>query len=380
MAALTSKCIPQTDFDLHGLFGIRLLDAEPRDAAAVARQIGPIQAPLARAPDLTIRFVDQLPLRSTLRYIGLDAAFTEDAFLILRSTHKTATRVQLPMAELGRPCEIICEHGLPAVPLLIAIINLSLVGKGMLPLHASAFNYQGRGVLVTGWAKGGKTETLLSFMAQGARYIGDEWIYLSRDGRMYGIPEPIRLWDWHLQELPQYWKRVRRNDRFRLRSLRLAIELVDRLAGVGSLSRRAAGRVAALLKRQHYVQMPPQQLFGEAFGPLEGSLDVLIFATSHDAPDVVVETIDPAEVAARMVASLQEERSSLWSYYRRFRFAFPKAENELLEHTEQHERALLSEFLANKPAFTVQHPYPISIPSLFKAIGPKLPPLPASRL
>jgi hypothetical protein len=376
MPALMSQRTPQTDFDLHGLFGIRLLDAEPRDAAAVARQIGPIQAPLARAPDLTIQFVDELPLRSTMRYIGLDAAFTEDAFLILRSKHKTSTRVQLPMAELGRPCEIICEHGLPAVPLLMAIINLSLVGKGLLPLHASAFHYQGRGVLVTGWAKGGKTETLLSFMAQGARYIGDEWIYLNRDGRMYGIPEPIRLWDWHLRELPQYWRRVRRGDRFRLRSLRLAIEFVDRLAAgrpsVGSLSQRAAGRVAALLKRQHYVQMPPQQLFGEAFGPLEGSLDVLIFAASHDTPDVVVETIDPAEVAARMVASLQEERSSLWSYYRRFRFAFPMLVNELLEHAEQQERAMLSEFLANKPAFTVRHPYPISIPSLFTAIGPEL--------
>jgi hypothetical protein len=32
----------QIDYDLHGLAGIRLLDAAPADAAAVTRQLGPI--------------------------------------------------------------------------------------------------------------------------------------------------------------------------------------------------------------------------------------------------------------------------------------------------------------------------------------------------
>ena len=36
------------DYDLHGLAGVRLLNATPGDAAVVTRQLGPIQAPLTR--------------------------------------------------------------------------------------------------------------------------------------------------------------------------------------------------------------------------------------------------------------------------------------------------------------------------------------------
>ena len=40
------------DYDLHGLAGVRLLDAAPGDAKAVDRQLGPIRGPLQREPDL----------------------------------------------------------------------------------------------------------------------------------------------------------------------------------------------------------------------------------------------------------------------------------------------------------------------------------------
>ncbi|RIK48482.1 MAG: hypothetical protein DCC57_13410, partial [Chloroflexi bacterium] len=155
------------DFDLHGIAGIRLVDATSADVAAVARQLGPLRSELAREPDLVIRFIDRLPLPSPIRYIGVDdAGFAGDAFLVLRSKHKAQARVQIPLAQVGvQPAEIVCEHGLPAVPLLIAMINLVALSKGVLPMHAAAFSYQGQGILTTGWSKGGKTETLLAFMA-----------------------------------------------------------------------------------------------------------------------------------------------------------------------------------------------------------------------
>src|SRR5262249_27450521 len=161
------------------LAGVRLLDATPREAAAVARQLGPLQAPLAREPDLVLRFVERIPLAGGLRLLGLDeAGFTEDAFLILRGQHKSRARVCVPFERTGSTCEIRGERGLAAVPLLVPILNLTVLGKGALPLHASAFRYRGTGVLATGWSKGGKTELLLSFAANGAQYVGDEWVYV----------------------------------------------------------------------------------------------------------------------------------------------------------------------------------------------------------
>jgi hypothetical protein len=360
------------DFDLHGLVGIRLIDAGPREVAAVRRQLGPIECPFDRPPDIAIRFVDRLATRGRLRLVGLDAAWTDDAFLVLRGKHKSPARVQVPLADLGRPCEFVCERGLAAVPLLLAAVNLALLGQGVLPMHASAFEHQGLGVLVTGWAKGGKTETLLSFLARGAAHVADEWTYLADDGRMYGIPEPVRLWDWHLRQMPHFQSRVARHDRIRLQSIRASCAVLDRLAstGLGPLPRLR--RLAELLKRQQNVQVPPHRLFGNERMRLAGSLDVVVLAASHDSAQIFVEPIDADEVARRMAPSLAQERHELAAYYRAFRFAFPNTVNELLETAQERERELLVRRLRGRPALALWHPYPVAISALYDALAPHL--------
>src|SRR5215210_5382369 len=207
------------DYDLHGIVGVRLVGAAPGDVAAVDAQLGPIQGALRREPDIVVHFVERLDLRGPLRYVGLDdAAFADDAFVVFTGRSRARRAAKLSFEEIGGRCELVCESGAPAVPLLLAIINISALARGVVPLHASAFSYRGTDVLVTGWAKGGKTEALLSFMEQGAQYIGDEWIYIRPDdGHMFGIPEPIRIWDWHLDDLPHYRERLPGGARRRLR-------------------------------------------------------------------------------------------------------------------------------------------------------------------
>ena len=204
------------DFDLHGIVGIRLLDATVGDIAKVQRQLGPLQATLDRDPDITIRFVDRATTK-TVTYAGLnEGGFNEDGFFVLQGRDGVIAKVLLPFEQIGHDLRISCERAMPMVPDLLAIINLIALTKGVLPLHASAFSIEGTGVLITGWAKAGKTETLLGCMNQGARYIGDEWVYLTPDGSMLGLPEPIRLWAWHLEQFPEILHARRRRDRMRL--------------------------------------------------------------------------------------------------------------------------------------------------------------------
>jgi hypothetical protein len=367
----------QVDFDLHGLAGIRLIHGSPHEVAAVARQLGPIQRPLTRDPDIVIRFVDRLATTSQVRYLGVDeAGFTDDAFLVLRSKHKARAKVQIPFEQIGGRCEIVCERGLPAVPLLIPILNLTVLSKGALPLHASAFNYRSQGVLTTGWSKGGKTETLLAFMSKGAEYVGDEWVYISSDGRhIYGIPEPIRVWDWHLQYLPQYRAQVGQGDLVRLRAMKL-FQSVGRIVPQdkrsGFAPARMLNRVMPVLKRQLFVDVHPKRLFGSGFGRLSGTLDRVFFVVSHETDDVMVQPMDSQEIVRRMVFSLQYERRDFMSYYLKFRFAFPELRNELIEGAEELQRELMIRALADKPAYAVYHPYPVPIPALFDAISPLL--------
>jgi len=362
------------DYDLHGLAGVRLVDATPGDAAAVSRQLGPIRSPLDREPDIVVRFVDRLPT-NRLRYLGAgEAAFTDDAFLVLRSKHKVPAKVRIPFAEIGDRCEIVCERGLPAVPLLVPILNLTVLARGALPLHASAFVYGGTGVVATGWSKGGKTETLLAFMQRGAEYIGDEWVYVSSEGdRVFGIPEPIRLWDWHLSQLPDYRALVGRGDRGRLRALRLALALEGPLDSGASSSfplARRLGRALPVLKRQLHVDVEPARLFGERAIAASAAFDRLFFVVSGESEKITVEPIDPQEVAQRMRFSLAYERLDLAAYYAMFRFAFPGAASPVLDQAGELEQGSLERLLADKPANVVYHPYPVSIAALYDAMRP----------
>src|SRR5207247_1046267 len=101
-------------------------------------------------------------------------------------------RARVDFRQIGGRCEIVSQSGLGPVPLLIGIVTVTALGKSFVPLHGSAFVHNATGIIVTGWAKGGKTEALLAFAEHGARYVGDEWILLSSDGRkVYGVPEHI---------------------------------------------------------------------------------------------------------------------------------------------------------------------------------------------
>ena len=54
--------------------------------------------------------------RPRLRYLGArEAGWTDDGFFVLRSRKKPVV-VRIPMDRIGGRCEIVCERGLPAVP------------------------------------------------------------------------------------------------------------------------------------------------------------------------------------------------------------------------------------------------------------------------
>jgi hypothetical protein len=370
--------MPSVDLDLRGIVGIRLVDATARDVAAIRRQLGPIERPLDREPDIVIRFVDKLARDSDLSYLGLhEAAFTKDAFLLLRGRFNAPVRVQIPFDRIGGSCEIVCERGLPAVPHLVAIVNLTALANGHLPLHASAFVHDGQGVLVTGWAKGGKTETLLGFMARGAEYVGDEWVYLDVGaGLMTGLPEPMRIWDWQIRSVPGLAGSVKLGSRANLAIMRGAAGAARAVGGLGVVKGRSPGRTIArglpYLERQLAVQVPPAELFDGRVRYEPVPIDRVLHVVSSARTEIAIDQIDPRDIAERSVFSIDRERLDLVATYLEFRYAFPDRSNALLETATERERDLLIAALAGRPALRVEHPYPPDIPRLTEAILARL--------
>lgn len=357
------------DMDLGGVVRIRLVDAEPADVTTVRRQLGLPVLPARGTADLVVRFVDSLTLRAPLAYVGWgETGYTGDDFYVLRGTGNVEAKAKIPFADIGLGCELVCERAMPSVPLLLAVVNMTALAKGVLPVHASAFDVEGTSVLAMGWAKGGKTETLLSCLPDGARYIADEWVYLTAEGAMFGVPEPIRLWRWLLRQDPDLMRRVGIRRRCRMALLDALAVATERAAGIRWGPRAVLRRAAPVLRRQVYVQVPPSELFGADRIRARAPLEKVVLVSLHDSPGVDLQRIEGAVAGRRMSASLQYEREPFMACYRQFRFAFPDLPSPVVEAAVVVEQRLLEKIFAECQVWHLAHPYPPLISSIRQAV------------
>jgi len=90
--------------------------------------LGSPSKPLLTSPDITVRFVDNLPARE-IKFLGTrQHAFTDDGFFLLQEgTRRVQARI--PFEGIGGPCEIVCKRGLGSVPILIPIVSLTAVKR-----------------------------------------------------------------------------------------------------------------------------------------------------------------------------------------------------------------------------------------------------------
>ena len=366
-AAATQEAL---DYDVGGVVRIRVRGGTAADVALMTRLFGAPQAATGEA-DLTVRFSPELKVAG-LRYLGLNsAAFTDEDFYLL-GPKSGSIDARIPFDTLGHPSEIECRSGLGFVPHLFDAISLVCIRKGFVALHGSAFVHDGVGILVLGWEKGGKTETLLAFANHGATYVGDEIVMLAGDGRtMFGIPVPISIWDWNFDQVPTLLAPLS----LRKRLLRVVVsglaavrESHDRGRRRRTVATRALDALITPLREKLRIWALPARLFEGRVWPGAAPVDKVILSVSHDQAEVTVSPCDPLEVAVRMRGSNERERTRLLDHYRAFRFAFPNRRNELLDSIDERQGALLRQALSGKAAFLVRHPYPVRFEDLYRPI------------
>lgn len=366
------------DFNLHDLVGIRLINPATRDVQLVERHLGLAPAGFPGEIALTIRFVDRLSPDPSGCFLGRDdVAFTDEDFILLRSRNLARARAKLQLEKVGESCELTCESGLPAIPLLRPLLNLVLLARGIVPVHAAAFRHEGRGVMITGWSHGSKTGTLLAFMAKGAEFVGDEWIYLdAARNQMHGLPDELEARPWYLRELPQYRRHVGTSGRVRTAVAatlaQIVAPLVPRSERRNSLGSKLVRYFHQALLDQQSIHLKPLELFGADVCILSSTLDLVIVAVSSGERAIEVAPASISEVAARMAASFVHEHAGLLSTYHKHLFAFPGSRNALLDRIEELYRQRAEEALRGRQCFTMRHPYPVSIEALRNGVEPML--------
>ena len=361
----------QVDYDIHGIVGIRLVHPSLSDVAAVTRQLGSLQGPLSRDPDIIIRFVPHIAT-PRLCYLGRNkTGFTDDGFFVLRDG-KRDVRVKIPFDQIGKQCEIVCQSGLRSVPLLMAILSLTALKCSCVSVHASAFVHKGVGVLVAGWAQASKTTALLAFAARGAEYVGDDFVLLSGDGqRMYGVPGTIRLSPRHFECSPQLLDQMKGSQGLLVRGFGRFDRVQQKIANgkFGEVFPLGLwGKVSTALENRLAIGLAPQSIFGRSLGPLVAKPEKVFILLSHNEPEICVEPTDPSLMAKRIIASIQYEQLRLIKYYLAFKFAFPDIKSDFMEQAPELQKDIICRALTGKEAYMIRHPYPGSFSHLYDAM------------
>lgn len=356
------------NYDLHGIVKFRLVNPSDKDLKKFNNAFGDYFCQSDCEPDITITFTSKIETPE-LTYIGLNnAAFDENGFYIL-STGRNKLKVKIPFDKIGDNFEIVCETGSPEIPLLRHFINLIFLKKNYLPLHASAFKYNNQTALVMGWSKGGKTESLLSFANNGAEYIGDETVVLSKDGTtMFGIPVSVCVWEWQFKQIPRLMPPLSNQKK-------IVFGLIHFLDSVYNLTKKTFLKNSFITKilaesmpafrRQLNIKVEPKEIFKTKILNEKVSLDNIILIMSHQSEEIKVESCDINEVIGRMINSQNYEIASFIEHYMTFKYAFPDHKNALLENLNTINESLLKESFNGKRAFKVLHPYPVSFDKLF---------------
>ncbi len=360
------------DFDIHGLAVVRVV-GDDDDVRIVEKQLGPLQRPSTGDADITVEFVDRLDV-GQLVMLGRDEwAYDDEGLVVLRGKRKSRIRARIPLDTVGDGCHVVIERGAPAVPYLVALVNLCVLSNGGLALHAAAFEHRGVGVVVTGWSKGGKTESLLAALEAGARYVGDEWVYFDRDGaRATGVPEPVRIWDWYVDQLHAVRPSSGTFDRTRSVALSSFVQLSERVERSVTHSgvTRTARRLRHLADEQRHRDVPVSAITGSTTRPEAIDVDVVVHSISAEVDEYAMTPTTGADVAARMAGSLAFERLPLMGLYHAFRYAFPDRHSALIESAADLERDRLTDFLSDKQCWISSHDYPPELDRLGSALSP----------
>jgi hypothetical protein len=357
------------DHDIHGLVGIRLIDPSAPDVEAVSDQVGS-PGTLYREPDISIRFVREVGSRRPLKWIEPGVlGFADEGLFVFTADSAGEPASCVNVDASSRRWQVQCRSGLGAVPLLLPLVDLIMSRRGLHALHASAFTYNETGVLVAGWARSGKTTSLLAFMARGAAYIGDDRVYLqTEDNRLYGLPSPVALRAPHLDELPRYGESAGWRARSRLRAFAVVERAASAAAAIDGLASTHVARRIAGLASDASISISPHALFGG--GSFEGRLEKAFLAIAHDSPDVRVEAIEPRDLAQRLLFSLRAERLRISELDFAFHFAFPDRPWEFGEEEENTELDALARALERGETYVVYHPHPAPADALQRAMAP----------
>jgi len=346
-------------FEVSGGLRIALAGMPDRERSAVAAQLDP--CPPA-APDGAEVVVARQHLPGTLTDLQRDAgdgrltATDGRSFYVIEG----GARCLLP-APGGPPLRFAYEPRFPIRRafgrLVRPALQIALLDRDAVALHAAAVVVDGRAVLVAGWSESGKTETALALLERGARFLSDKWTVVGNDGSASVFPIGVGVRGWVLEHLPRMRAALGGRDRTRLLAARAARALARPARGGP-----AGGQLERVLTLGDRVALAPSAI-REAYGddasaPWRAPLRAVALLTTVPGPAVAARPADPAWAAARLARTADFERRGHFELHDRAIWALPDRDPDARARTIARERALLERILGSVAIIDVRAPFP----------------------
>ena len=363
------------EVDYLGAAGIRFENISRGDVSSLVNNFSAFEKGLDREPEIVVRFVDRLET-SNLIFLGLDyAAFDKEKFYLI-SDPVSKKKASIPFDKIGQKIEIVCEKGVTSIPLLNHIVNFYLIKNNFVPIHSSGFYFNNKGILVMGWTKGGKTETLLSFANHGAEYVGDEWVVLKPDGsEMSGLHVPVTIWKWQLSYIKKIVKNIGLVNKIIFSTISI-LEASNNISIKFKLEKifpfKLLGQGLPHLRKLLKIRKSPEDLFKDKIRNGMIKLDAIVLALSQESNEIVAKECEAEEIIKRMIHSNDYEQLPFFEFYKAFKYAFPERNNEFLDNIKNIQSGLLLNALERKKSFKILHPYPVSFEALFSKLNSAL--------
>ncbi len=282
------------EFDVHGYASLRVARTAP--SAAIFREMfEPFSVEGLQNFDLTIT--------ETAEEID-NPAYADDRYRYSSSAvYLKTARTQVVLDGAG------CFHLSGKGELLtsaLPIMDVILARRGAAMIHAAAFEYRGYGIALPAWGGTGKTSVLAELLvgAEEGSFMGDDWAFVSDDGRLLGFAKPIFIKPHHRLVYPHLFVGRRKPmvpAAFSTPMSRIATAahpLVTRFPRLAAFSRRWSP--------EHMMVRP-----AKAFSRISPSapLGAIIFMERFAGNELVLEERGAEWMASRLIGNFYAELS-----------------------------------------------------------------------
>lgn len=185
-------------FDVHGRLGVRVARSSPA-AAQLRTMLACFASERPVAPDVVVS--------RGFETVGPTAELEDELRYTAESVEMVHEQVQVTRS--GSTYGVHGEGEL--LTALVPVLDRAMVERGAAMFHAATVGYHGFGVALPAAGGTGKTSTVAKLMRRpGFSFMGDDWAFLSDDGRLLGYEKPMFIKPHHRPIYPHLFEGVRK--------------------------------------------------------------------------------------------------------------------------------------------------------------------------